>query len=66
MTIRRRLTLWYAGILIVSLLVIGFGTYQEISEQLRHSHHLEPAEHALGETFEMIFQVGLPAVAAGG
>jgi signal transduction histidine kinase len=65
MTIRRRLTLWYAGILIVSLLVIGVGTYQEISEQLRHSHHLEPAEHALGETFEMIFQVGLPAVILG-
>ena len=65
MTIHRRLTLWYAGILIVSLLVIGFGTYQEISEQLRHSHRLEPAEHALGETFEMIIQVGLPAVILG-
>ena len=30
MTIRTRLTLWYAGILMVSLLVIGFGTYEEI------------------------------------
>ena len=38
MTIRKRLTLWYAAILIVSLLVMGFGTYEEISEQLRHSH----------------------------
>ena len=36
MTIRTRLTLWYAGILILSLLVMGVGTYQEISEQLRH------------------------------
>jgi len=32
MTIRRRLTLWYAGILTVSLLIIGFGTYREIDE----------------------------------
>jgi len=65
MKIRTRLTWWYAGILIVSLLVIGVGTYQEISEQLRHSHRREPAEHALSETGEMIFQVGLPAVALG-
>ena len=65
MTIRTRLTLWYAGILIASLLVIGFGTYLEISEQLRHSHRREPAEHALDETGEMIFQVGLPAVLLG-
>jgi signal transduction histidine kinase len=65
MTIRRRLTLWYAGILILSLLVMGIGTYQEISEQLRHSHRKEPSEHALDETSEMIFQVGLPAVILG-
>jgi len=65
MTIRRRLTLWYAGILIASLLVIGLGTYQEISEQLRHSHRREPAAHALDETGELIFQVGLPAVLLG-
>jgi signal transduction histidine kinase len=65
MTIRKRLTLWYAGILIGSLLVIGIGTYQEISEQLRHSHRREPTEHALDETGEMIFQVGLPAVILG-
>jgi signal transduction histidine kinase len=65
MTIRRRLTLWYAGILILSLLVIGVGTYQEISEQLRHSHRREPMAHALGETGEMVFRVGLPAVVLG-
>jgi heavy metal sensor kinase len=65
MTLRTRLTLWYAGILIVSLLVIGVGTFEEISEQLRHSHRREPAEHALDETGEMIFQVGLPAVILG-
>ena len=65
MTIRTRLTLWYAGILIVSLLVMGVGTYREISEQMRQSHRREPAEHALGEAGEMIFQVGLPAVILG-
>jgi heavy metal sensor kinase len=65
MTIRRRLTLWYAGILILSLLVIGVGTYQEISEQLRHDHRNRPEGHALHEVGEMIFQVGLPAVVLG-
>jgi heavy metal sensor kinase len=65
MTIRTRLTLWYAGILIVSLLVIGIGTYQEIDEQLRHEHRRASTEHALGEAGEMIFQAGLPAVLLG-
>ena len=65
MTIRTRLTLWYAGILIASLLVIGFGTYREIDEQMRHEHRREPAERAIGETGEMVFQVGLPAVLLG-
>lgn len=65
MKIRTRLTWWYAGILIVSLLVMGLGTYQEIDEQLRHEHRREPAEHALGEAGEMFFQVGLPAVVLG-
>lgn len=65
MTIRTRLTFWYAGILIVSLLVIGLGTYREIDEQLRHAHRNEPAEHAFDETSEMVFQVGLPAILLG-
>jgi signal transduction histidine kinase len=65
MKIRTRLTLWYAGILILSLLVIGFGTYREITEQLRNDHLKEPADYALFETSEMIFQVGLPAILLG-
>ncbi|HEX5397677.1 MAG TPA: ATP-binding protein [Verrucomicrobiae bacterium] len=65
MTIRTRLTLWYAGILIVSLLIIGLGTYREIDEQLRHEHRREATEHAIGETSEMVLQVGLPALALG-
>jgi heavy metal sensor kinase len=65
MTIRTRLTLWYAGILTGSLLVIGLGTYREIDERLRHEHRWEPEEHAIAETSEMVFQVGLPAVVLG-
>ena len=65
MKIRRRLTLWYAAILIVSLIVMGAGTYQEISEQLRLDHSKNIWEHALNEAGEMVFQVGLPAVALG-
>ena len=65
MTIRTRLTLWYAGILTVSLLIIGFGTYREIDEQLRHEHRRAPTEHAIAETGELIFQVGVPAVLLG-
>jgi signal transduction histidine kinase len=65
MKIRTRLTWWYAGILIVSLLVMGVGTFREISEQLRHDHRNRPEGHALDEAGEMIFQVGLPAVVLG-
>jgi signal transduction histidine kinase len=63
--IRTRLTWWYAGILIVSLLVMGLGTFREISEQLRHEHRNRAEGRALDEAGEMIFQVGLPAVALG-
>jgi signal transduction histidine kinase len=65
MTIRTRLTLWYAGILTASLLVIGYGTYREIDEQMRHDHRKTPTEHAISETSEMVFQVGLPAILLG-
>lgn len=65
MKIRTRLTFWYAAILIGSLLLIGSGTFREILEQLRHEHRTQPAEHALGEAGEMIFQIGLPAVLLG-
>jgi signal transduction histidine kinase len=65
MTIRTRLSLWYAGVLTASLLVIGVGTYRELDEQLRHEHRREPVEHAISETGEMLFQVGVPAVLLG-
>ncbi len=65
MKIRARLTFWYAAILILSLIVMGFGTYREISEQMRHQRRRDPGERALGEAGEMVFQVGLPAVLLG-
>lgn len=65
MTIRTRLTFWYAGILVVSLFLMGVGTYREIDEQLRHEHHRRPNEHALDEAGEMIVQLGLPALLLG-
>ena len=65
MKIRTRLTFWYAGILILSLLVMGIGTYREIDERFRHEHRREPTEHAIGETSEMVFQIGLPAIVLG-
>ena len=65
MTIRTRLTWWYAGVLTISLLIIGAGTYQELDEQMRHEHHRAPERHAMAETVEMVFYVGLPAVVFG-
>lgn len=65
MKIRTRLTLWYAGILIVSLLVIGLGTYTEFSEFAQHRNDDPGATSALDETEELVLQVGLPAVALG-
>jgi len=65
MTIRRRLTFWYASILIVSLILIGAGTFREISEQMRVDRNKSPETHAFHEAGEMIFQIGLPAVVLG-
>ncbi|HEY1662299.1 MAG TPA: ATP-binding protein [Verrucomicrobiae bacterium] len=65
MKIRTRLTVWYAAILIVSLIIIGAGTYREIAESMRYSHRPNLWEHALNETGEMVFDVGLPAVVLG-
>jgi signal transduction histidine kinase len=65
MKIRTRLTLWYATILIVSLSLIGVGTYQEIAEQMEYHHRHHVWEEALDETSEMIFPIGLPAIVLG-
>src|SRR5471030_2462822 len=65
MKIRTRLTLWYAAILILSLIVIGIGTYYQIHEQSQREQNRQPVENPTEETSEMIFQVGLPAVILG-
>ncbi|HEU6449608.1 MAG TPA: ATP-binding protein [Verrucomicrobiae bacterium] len=65
MKIRTRLTIWYAAILIVSLVIIGAGTYQELAEQMRHDHRSHLWEHALDEASEMVLDVGLPAILLG-
>ncbi|HEX3798498.1 MAG TPA: ATP-binding protein [Verrucomicrobiae bacterium] len=65
MKIRTRLALWYAGVLMVSLLIISGGTFQELIEQLQHDHSQKPIWHALKETSELLFPVGVPAVLLG-
>ncbi len=65
MKIRARLTLWYAAILIVSLLIMGAGLYQELSEQLHLDHSAHIWQHALNEASEMVLYVGLPGIALG-
>jgi signal transduction histidine kinase len=65
MTIRARLTLWFAVVLTASLLVMSIGTFLEISEQLQYSHRRSPDASAVDETSEMIFEAGLPAVLLG-
>jgi signal transduction histidine kinase len=65
MTIRTRLTLWFAVVSVTALLVMAVGTYVEIAEQMHHHHHHGPDEHAVRETTEMILEAGLPAVLLG-
>jgi signal transduction histidine kinase len=65
MTIRRRLTLWYAVVLTVSLVLIAGGTFREIDEQMREENRPRPDRKALGETGELLLQVGLPALILG-
>jgi len=65
MKIRTRLTIWYAAILILSLIVIGIGTYEQIIEQMELRHLSDLWEHALFETSESVVWVGVPAVLLG-
>ena len=65
MTIRTRLSFWYAAVLTVSLLIIGGGTYRELAERHRRLNHEQLSKMAFSETGEMLFQIGLPAIALG-
>jgi len=65
MKIRARVTLWYAAILTASLIIMGAGTYQEISEQLHRENSEHGWQRAVDEACEMVVYVGLPAVLLG-
>jgi signal transduction histidine kinase len=63
-SIRTRLTLWYAGIMFVSLLAMGMLSYHAFAPEPRAAANL-PAEEAdendLGEIDRIIFWCGVPA-----
>jgi len=69
MSIRTRLTLWYAGIMFVSLLAMGILSYHEFASEPRPAGHgtggdpkpEEADENDLGEIFRIIFWCGVPA-----
>jgi signal transduction histidine kinase len=65
MKIRTRLTLWYAAVLAISLLLISGRAYHEIAEQMRRAHRTQSDRHALGEAGEIVFRMGLPAILLG-
>jgi signal transduction histidine kinase len=65
MSIRTRLTLWYAGALFVSLLLLAGLSYHElVIERLAERGDVPPAEQAreeFGDEVRILFTVGLPA-----
>ena len=69
MSIRTRLTLWYAGIMFVSLVAMGILSYHAFAPEPRAPGHaaserLKPDdsdESDLGEIFRIIFWCGVPA-----
>jgi signal transduction histidine kinase len=69
MSIRTRLTLWYAGIMFVSLLAMGMLSYHAFAPEPRPAGHDtngatkpdETDESDLGEIFRIIFWCGVPA-----
>jgi heavy metal sensor kinase len=63
MTIRKRLTLWLGGILLVSLAVMaGVLHYEWTEQQERLAEQKQPPESAWEETGEMVLYYGLPTM----
>ena len=66
MNIRARLTLWYAGAMFVSLLLLAGLTYDEfVIERLAERERIparEQAREELGDGVRILFTVGLPAL----
>ena len=70
MKIRTRLTLWYAGIIFVSLSAMGVLSYYELvlepQEEARRraeAGRRKPEEQGLGDVLDLMLWCGLPAVA---
>jgi signal transduction histidine kinase len=59
MTIRTRMTLWYAGVLLVSALAIAAFSYKEIHEQ--RSKIEEPGD-SLEDVVDLVSGIGIPAI----
>jgi signal transduction histidine kinase len=65
MTLRARLNLWYAGVLSISLLLIGAGAYRELAERFRRGEPNTEQRYALEEAGEIVAQEGIPALLLG-
>jgi signal transduction histidine kinase len=70
MTIRARLSIWYAVVLFLALLLIGRATYHEVYKRARlepasNPKYASPQRFALDETAEMLLRAGLPAALLG-
>src|SRR5262245_23315331 len=59
MTIRTRMTLWYAGVLLISALVIVGLSLSELHEQRDRS---EAPEESLEDVIQLVCWIGIPAV----
>ncbi len=62
MSIRTRVTCWYAGALIVSLTLMAAVLHYEWMEQLRQIHSKGIAEPAWEEVFEVVLFYGVPTL----
>jgi signal transduction histidine kinase len=58
MTIRTRMTLWYAGVLLVSILAITVLSLNEFHER----HRTPRSERGMKEIVEIVLWIGIPAV----
>jgi len=68
MTIRGRLTLWYAGILFLSVLLITSLSYKEFMHErqvLRAAHGVDAENDSWEDILEILLSCGLPAAAVG-
>ncbi|MGC3958247.1 MAG: HAMP domain-containing protein [Verrucomicrobiota bacterium] len=61
MTIRTRLTLWYSGVLLTSLiLMVGVIYYEFVIERAQHKAEGKPPDTVRHEIFEVVLYYGVP------